>query len=255
MNSSKKTIIFTGIASAILVVITYLETVNIENHFLSINSPWISNNFLLTIIGGAFASMLVVLACEIQKFYATKASTKAFLFYHGTQLYIHLFRMLRNAQDYRHHPEQEIVKTLFDDPIDQAEKEKNALLSADYASFSSNNSLLAGYQTICSELWKTWSTVTAGKRALEVAILEVKIALLEQNQKRPITSGDGKVGAVLTTHEKHVADAMEAVNMFLELFEEENMKKYPWSEMKASMEQSYVSLFDAWNLEKYVEEL
>lgn len=252
MNASKKTIVFTGIASIILMVLTYLVTVNSENHFLSINSRWISNNFLLTVVGGAFASMLVVLACETQKFYAMKASAETFLFYHGTQLYMHLFKMVKNAQDYRMHPEKEIVGNLFDDPLCQAQNEINALFSVDYASFSSKNTILDGHLTIRSKLWKVWSNVTSGKNALQIAILETKITLLEQNQKRPITSGDGKVSAVLTTHEKHVADVMDAVNTFLELFEEEDKKKYQWSETKASMEQSYVSLFDAWSLEKYI---
>ena len=89
MNASKKTIQFTGVASIVLIVATYLITVNIENQLLSINSPWISNNFLLTIIGGAFASMLVVLACEIKKFCTMKASTEAFLFYHK-EMIVHI---------------------------------------------------------------------------------------------------------------------------------------------------------------------
>lgn len=72
MSTSIKVIKFTSILSIIFLVITYLITVNIESRFISLNTIWISNNFLLTVFGGVFASTLVVLFCEINKYLIDK---------------------------------------------------------------------------------------------------------------------------------------------------------------------------------------
>ena len=56
MSSSVKTIRLTVFLSALLLLLTYLVTVNIEIGLVSINSGWISNNFFLTVFGGAFGS-------------------------------------------------------------------------------------------------------------------------------------------------------------------------------------------------------
>ena len=68
MSTSIKVIKFTSILSTIFLIITYLITVNIESNFISLNTIWISNNFLLTVFCGVFASTLVVMFCEINKY-------------------------------------------------------------------------------------------------------------------------------------------------------------------------------------------
>ena len=65
MRIQIKVIRFVAIMSVILAAITYLISLNIEVGFIKLNAPWISNNFALTVFGGAFASMLVVLVCEL----------------------------------------------------------------------------------------------------------------------------------------------------------------------------------------------
>ena len=66
MSSNIKVIRFTTIMSAIFAALTYFVALNISYQWFDIK--WLSNSFLLTIFGGAFASMLVVLICEVQKY-------------------------------------------------------------------------------------------------------------------------------------------------------------------------------------------
>lgn len=44
--------------------LTYIISLNIENHFVAVNTKWLSNVFLFAIVGGAFASLVIVLVCE-----------------------------------------------------------------------------------------------------------------------------------------------------------------------------------------------
>ncbi|MBQ6538562.1 MAG: hypothetical protein IJL75_06610, partial [Eubacterium sp.] len=67
MRSNVRIIKLTTLLSLILVVITYLVSIK---GFLGVsNIEWLPDSFLLAVFGGAFASMLVVLVCEISKYY------------------------------------------------------------------------------------------------------------------------------------------------------------------------------------------
>ena len=49
MRTQIKVIRFAAINSAIFAVFTYLITLNMEIGFLNLDTPWLSNNFALTI--------------------------------------------------------------------------------------------------------------------------------------------------------------------------------------------------------------
>ena len=80
MSSNKKTIILTSILSLVFVLLTYLITLSTAYKWLQIK--WLNNDFLLTVFGGTFASMLVVLICELQKYFINKkdAENKMYFF-------------------------------------------------------------------------------------------------------------------------------------------------------------------------------
>ncbi len=108
MRGSVKVIKFTTVMSILFLVLTYLTAVNIETHMVGFNTVWLSNNFALTVFGGVFASMLVVLICEFQKYITTKASVEEYIFYQGLYLYCALYLMKQNISDY-----QKMQKQLF----------------------------------------------------------------------------------------------------------------------------------------------
>lgn len=114
MSTSIKVIKFTSILSIIFLVITYLITVNIESGFIQLNTIWISNNFLLTVFGGAFASILVVLFCEINKYLIDKKNVETQLFHQALYLYQAIFLMQHNILDYQSHPNAQIPENLLD---------------------------------------------------------------------------------------------------------------------------------------------
>ena len=65
MRESIKVIKCCSLISAVFLILTYAVTVNSETHFIRFDSVWLSNNFFTTLFGGVFASMLVVVLCEI----------------------------------------------------------------------------------------------------------------------------------------------------------------------------------------------
>lgn len=85
MNGSVKIIKLTTWLSVLLAVITYIIT--IKGNFGVCELNWCPDSFLLAVFGGAFASMLVVLICEISKYYQNRESAETYLVSHLYYLY------------------------------------------------------------------------------------------------------------------------------------------------------------------------
>ena len=117
MRESIKVIKWCSFISIVFLILTYSVTVNSEGHFISVNSVWISNSFLITLFGGVFASMLVVVLCEIQKYLSAKTSTEEYLFYQSLYLYQALMQMKTIIGDYLNHNEWPVPENLFDESI------------------------------------------------------------------------------------------------------------------------------------------
>jgi len=143
MRESIKVIKWCGCISLLFLILTLLVSVNIEGNFIKFNTVWMSNNhFLLTLFGGVFASMLVVVLCEIQKYLSAKANTEQFVFFQGLYLYQALEQMRVMAVDYLEHHELQVTENLFDESIRMIQSEMNALQNTDYASFKQKKDTL-----------------------------------------------------------------------------------------------------------------
>ena len=81
METSVKIIKFTTVMSGIFMILTYGVSLNVA--YLWFDIEWLSNNFLLTIFGGIFASMLVVLICEVHKYLLLKREAENQIFYYA----------------------------------------------------------------------------------------------------------------------------------------------------------------------------
>ena len=67
-------------------ILTYLISINMENYFVSVDSKWLSNDFLFAIAVGIFASLVIVLICEIIHYKQMKIAVEnAMLMYFGNR--------------------------------------------------------------------------------------------------------------------------------------------------------------------------
>lgn len=80
MKPSIKTIKFLAALSVVLLVVTYCISLNDENRWIVLNTPWMSNNFAFAITVGSLASLLIVLACELQQYQYIKCQTEDYIF-------------------------------------------------------------------------------------------------------------------------------------------------------------------------------
>lgn len=77
---------------------------NIELGFYLPDSPWISNNFVFTVLTGVFAGVLVALLLKVRQYRLNKAASEAQIFYDSTILYAQLAVVKYTLLRIREHP-------------------------------------------------------------------------------------------------------------------------------------------------------
>lgn len=251
MRGSVKVIKFTLLMSILFLALTYFTTVNIEAHILAFNTIWLSNNLALTVFGGAFASMLVVLVCELQKYITAKTSVEEYIFYQALYLYQALFLMQQNICDYQKNGEADVPDNLLDETTRMVQSEIIALQSTDYAPFGQKNSLLIAHQEFCKKIAIDMQPIMKGCNAVKIAINKVKIDYLYQNlPNRVVTSVDEPLQTVLSIQFDRISEALDEVDKYLKEIDRCCNKRYDWEGQRKRIRSSYVNIFEAWNFEK-----
>lgn len=245
MSTSIKVIKFTSILSTILLIITYLITVNIESNFISLNTIWISNNFLLTVFGGVFASTLVVLFCEINKYFIDKKNTENQLFYQTLYLYQALFLMQHNILDYQSRPDIQIPENVFDNTTHMVKSQVCYLRGVDYSCLKKNNEIEQKLLSFKKETFLKYTAVENGMNLIRCAILEERIDNREQNRSNPdhITSSNTRVAKVLSDQIGNLVPLLEEIGGFLKTIDDNCNNRYDWNKIHEMTQNSYISLF------------
>ncbi len=251
MRGNVKVIKFTAFMSILLLALAYFTTVNIETHILKLNTIWSSNNFALTIFGGAFASMLVVLICEVQKYITAKASVEEYIFYQALYLYQALFLMQQSICDYQKNTEASVPDNLLDETSRMIQSEIFALQSTDYTPFKRKNLLLTAHQKFCRKTTIDFQPILRGSNAVKIAINKVKIYYLQQNVlNRMVTSVDEPLQTVLSIQLGRVSDALAEVDEYLKDIDKYCNQRYGWEKQREQIHSNYVNVFEAWDFEK-----
>ena len=79
MTQLKHTILYLVTFCILFLVMSYFVSVNKELVFCSVNSAWISNDFLLSCFTGISASFMVLIASEVYKFFQMKEITHFYI--------------------------------------------------------------------------------------------------------------------------------------------------------------------------------
>lgn len=100
MTQIKKSILILFIICLVSFILSYAFSVNMENHYLIINSQWISNEFAFACICGIFASTIILLATEIIKYVQEKKTVEHFTFNQMVMIYGELQNIRRTILKY-----------------------------------------------------------------------------------------------------------------------------------------------------------
>lgn len=244
MKSSINTIKFLVVLSVILLLVTYSISLNDENRWIVFDTPWLSNSFVFAIVGGSFASSLVVLACELQKYQSIKRQAEDYLFGQLFSLYAQVTIIHYNTKRQLNDISSPVPNNLIDEIANRGKMCLTSLTSIEYFTFCKYNTIKMQLIQYRGKSGTRIQLFLQDSIFLKMAINEDKIALLKQGKDELITSQNPKTHQTL----KKIFDDSSVVLSFIEksldVIDKECKKRYRWSELKRNVircEENFVS--------------
>lgn len=235
MKSSIYTIKFLVILSVVLLLATYCISLNDENRWIVLNTPWLSNSFVFAIFGGTFASLLVVLACEIQKFQSIKRQTEDYIFGQLFSLYSQVTIIHYNTKRQLNDKLSPVPSNLIEEIANRGKMCLTSLTSIDYFTFCKHSIIKKQLNQYRGTNGTRIRLFLQNSVFLKMAINEDKIALLKQGKDGLITSNMPKTHQTL----KKIFDDSSVILSFIEksldAIDKECKKRHHWGELKRNI--------------------
>lgn len=255
MSENIKTIKFTGAICMVLAILTYIITLNIEIGFFNPGLCWISNNFALTVCGGAFASILVVLLCEVHKYRSNRLACENYLFYQAMFLYGALYYMYKNIDEYIANQNQPVPDNLVDESIMMVCSQSMALRSVDYCTFKKDNKLTSTHQEFCSNKLPKIDSIKSVGYYLKIAIACTQKRNLEQTHSQGIvTSANELVAKTLVAIRNHISPMLKHIDDYLDVIDKSCNNRYNWAKQKVNIAENYISILEAGKFEDFIKQ-
>lgn len=231
MRSNVKTIKLTAWLSLFLSTVTY--AISVKEKFGVNELKWLPDTFLIAVFGGAFASMLVVLICEISKYYENRLNTETFLFSHLYYLYGQLQAIQKNIVFFTNH-ENQIYEGALTQLISNSVAEMNTIYYTDYAPFKKGNSILAEKANYNREVFPIVQTFLQDCQMLRMAFLTDKISVIEKEMGKREETGNN-TSLVLAKLIKQIQAPLSLLDKMLTKIDQLCNGRYNWLQVRDNM--------------------
>ena len=223
--------------SGILAVLTYLISLNIA--FDWFDWGYFSNNFTLTIFGGAFASMLVVLICEIQKYLDNKRLSEDALLAHVGHIYAHLYLMVTNLKRQQENEKEPVCKDLIWGHLENLKREIEIIRSIDYTSFSKKNKFVMKNKEFNNWIMTDFSPFVSEGTNLAIAVNNDQIGnIVATGSQGKVTSTSPYTSVVITKLIRRTTEMISIVDDYGKFIDDSCQNRYVWGLKKLSVEKA-----------------
>ena len=235
-----------------VIILTYLISLNMENHFVIVDTRWLSNNFLFAIAGGALASLLIVLVCEIIRYRQLKLATEAVLFSNMGNLYGQ-FLIIRSSCKRVLNNHALVADNLIQPISNSAAMFADSINSIDYTPLCNKNKINEIIAQFKSEKYQILKSVLTSFIYYQIAIHEDEIFLKKQGIQGGVTSDSPNVNQALNKVINQSTTILTYLDQIISQFDNELGNRYNWLNVKQSMN-IYQENFIEQHLDDYLKE-
>lgn len=232
MKTSINTIKYLLLLSVASLLLTYGISLNEENRWIVLNTSWLSNNFAFAISGGSFASLIVVLACEFQKYQSIKRQTEDYIFGQLFSLYAQVTIIHYNTKRQLYDILSPVPSNLIDEIANRGKTCLISLTSIEYFTFCKHNSIEEQLIQYRGKSGTRIQLFLQDSVFLKMAINEDKIALLKQGRNELITSQNPKTHQTLNKISSDSSVILSFIEKSLDIIDKECKNRYHWNELK-----------------------
>lgn len=235
-----------------ILILTYLISLNMENHFIALNAKWISNNFLFAIAGGAFASLVIVLVCEIIKYHQLKQMAEIALLINLGNLYGQFLIIISNCKRALKNSDT-IADNIIEPTCENAARIADCINGIDYSPFCKKNKVKDILLQYNSEKLMLIKTVIISFTFLKIAIHEDKKFLLQQRENDIVTSNCPNTNKALNKVISQTSTILNYLDQIITQIDTELGNKYQWLNRKQELN-TYQDNHIGQTLENYLKE-
>ena len=236
MSSCIKTIKLTILLSFLFAAITYFVTVNMELGIVRLNSGWISNNFLLAIFGGAFGSTIVVLICELHRYWLLKKEIELKIYNLLYSILAELVVSNNTIRTYLNDTKLTVPNEALDSNRARAMATIDTLEAVDYRTISRKTELELVLAQFFQGAYQSIKQFISNEQFLNCAVLSDEIELLEHGKSGIVTAeceNTGKTFSILLESSQNCVDEMKVL---LERLDSIFDGRFKWSQAKSMIE-------------------
>lgn len=245
MKESINTIKYVMLLSVAFLLLTYILSLNEENKWLILNTPWFSNNFAFAISGGAFASLVVILACELQHYLLIKRQTEDYLYSQLFALYTQITIIHYNTKRQINEINAPVPDNLIDEIANRGLLCLNNLASIGYTTIYKNNVIEEQLIHYKGDNGMRIHSFLQNSLFLKMAINEDKLAMLKQGRDEIVKSSSPKTCLTLKKIYKDSSIILKYIENSLESIDKDCRNRYNWKEVKRNVisgEENFVSV-------------
>lgn len=249
MSESVRIIKWLILLSVFSLILTYAISVNLELGLLCIDSPYISNSFAFSICGGIFASVIVMLACEIRKYIDLKRNVINVMYTQFYFMYGQLRMIYDNINFYLDTPTEIVPSNLLYCSMDNLKRCINNLNNLDYILLCRKDIVSDIIEDFKSNGQQFLNEYLTDCLNFEIALKTDAIVNLENENSSLVTSTSPKTKAVLQILKVSAKPIMDYIDNCLQDIDSQCKYKYGWDNDKNYIDknikqQRYIGLDD-----------
>lgn len=223
-----------------------------ENHYVTLNTKWLSNAFLFAIAGGIFASLVIVLVCEIIRYKQMKIAVEnALLMYFGN-LYGQ-FLIIRSTCHRALNSKELVSDNLILPTCNNANMIADSIQGIDYTLFCKSNLANQIWVKFKSDKYLALKNVLISFAFLRIAIWEDGKVLLSQGYPNLVTSEHTNTNKVLNKIVSQSTTILTYLDQIISQMDNALGNRYNWQIKKQSLN-SYQDNYVGQKLNDYLKE-
>lgn len=224
--------------ATISLLITYFISVNKEIGFIYIRSNYISNDFLFAVFSGIFTSTLIVLICELYKYYDTKKRVENAWYTLLASLYGQLLIVRNSVGRYLHNSDESLPMDLLRIPVSNSLLILNNLRGLGYCTFGGNSEMERVLTLFIENESVSLENFLVDSGFLDIAVSEDRIRFMQCGVNPTITSSSEKTHKVLTIINKQVERHLNEVDAALIRIDKGCNDRFDWIQRRNVMSQN-----------------
>ena len=223
-----------------------------ENHFIIANTKWLSNDFLFAISGGAFASLVIVLVCEIIKYRQLKFATEDAILVNLGSLYGQ-FLTIRSICKRTINNTDIVSDNLIQPTCNNAMIVADSIQGIDHSLLCKYNKLKILLDQFKNNKYLPVKSVLINFVFLRIAIWEDGKILLAQGKQNLVTSDCTNTNKTLNKVISQSTTILTYLDQIITQMDDEIGKRYQWNNIKRSLN-TYQDNYIGQQLDDYLKE-